>query len=121
MVSIMASLCNPVSDVATIQSSWEVLLENTTFWRKAETTTRSPSSALLSRFLGEGSPSKIDKTEKMGALFLTSLLEDLDEVPESSNCPERELTIYCWAISQLPGNLEVSGRCSLFGTLVKKP
>ena len=38
---------------------------------------RSPSSALLSPFLGEGSPTKIDY-RKRGTLILTSLLEDLE-------------------------------------------
>ena len=38
--------------------------------------TRSPSSALLPTFLGEGSPTKID-CRKKGTLILTSLLEDL--------------------------------------------
>ena len=42
-----------------------------------ETTTRSPSSALLP-FLGEGSPTKIDYRKK-GTLILTSPLEDLDQ------------------------------------------
>ena len=37
---------------------------------------RSPSSALLPLFLGEGSPTKIDYRQK-GTLILTSLLEDL--------------------------------------------
>ena len=38
---------------------------------------RSPSSALLCPFLGEGSPTKIDYRKKSGTLILTSLLEDL--------------------------------------------
>ena len=39
---------------------------------------RSPRSALLSPFLGEGSPTKIDYRKK-GTLILTSLLEDLEK------------------------------------------
>ena len=39
---------------------------------------RSPSSAFVFLFFGEGSPTKIDDRKK-GTLILTSLLEDLDE------------------------------------------
>ena len=42
------------------------------------TQTRSPSSALLSPLLGEGSPTKIDYSKK-ATLILTSLLEDLEK------------------------------------------
>ena len=45
--------------------------------RGAEGIARSPSSALVPTFLGEGSPSKIDYRKK-GTLILTSLLEGLD-------------------------------------------
>ena len=45
---------------------------------KVESKTRSPSSA-LSPFFGEGSPTRIDYRKKVGALILTSLLEDLEK------------------------------------------
>ena len=40
---------------------------------------RSPSSALVPTFLGEGSPAKIDYRKK-GTLIFTSLLQDLGKV-----------------------------------------
>ena len=46
--------------------------------------TRSPGNwcQLFYPFFGwEGSPTKIDKTEKVGTLILTSLLEDLEGLP----------------------------------------
>ena len=50
------------------------------------TSTRSPSSTLLSPFLGEGSPTKIDNRIHIGyQLSLTSNLEDLVDVPCQGN------------------------------------
>ena len=49
---------------------------------------------LLHPFLGEGSPSQIDKTEKSGySLILTSLVEDLDEVTTVLSVPGVELIL----------------------------
>ena len=45
--------------------------------KKRKNKPRSPSSALLSPFSGEGSPTEIDYREK-GTLIIPSLLEDLE-------------------------------------------
>ena len=45
---------------------------------------RSPSSALCTNFLGEGSPTKIDYRTK-GTLILTSLLEDLASLQNTTS------------------------------------
>ena len=58
---------------------WLVLPLFSPFFLGGFTSTRFPSSALLSPFLGEGSPTKIN-VQKKGTLVLTSLREDLVKV-----------------------------------------